>query len=566
MIQLPEWTTASPDWQERIVKRLSLIPCAPLFPSQADLALAIFKELKVVDMHGQPTFGQVAEQWVFDLVSAIFGAYDPITRRRLINKFFWLISKKNTKSTTGAGIMLTATLLNERIAGEFTILAPTKEVAGNSFVPARGMVKQDAELEALFHVQDHTKTITHRLTEASLKVVAAESDSVGGKKTIGTLVDELYLFGRRADAESMFTEALGGMVSNPEAFVIYATTHDDRPPAGVYDKELKYARKVREGEIVDKSYMPIIYEYPEEYIEHERYKDPETWYITNPNLGASVSKEALMSIYQKAQDEESLRFFFSKHLNVEIGLSLRSNRWAGADFWEAKGGKQVTFDYLLEHAEVITGGIDGGGLDDLLALCLIGREKGTGKWLHWVHAWAHEIVLERRKDIVTQLKQFEAEGDLTIVKVPGYDIEELADILCLVKEAWLFPEKNAIGVDPAGINDVIDELTNEVRGFTQEQIVGISQGYRLNAAIKSTERKVAGDDFVHGAQPIMSWAVSNARIEQKGNAILVTKQASGSAKIDPLMATFSAVSLMGLNPASQTSVYEQRGIRVIHGR
>jgi len=29
----------------------------------------------------------------------------------------------------------------------------------------------------------------------------------------------------------------------------------------------------------------------------------------------------------------------------------------------------------------------------------------------------------------------------------------------------------------------------------------------------------------------MSWAVANARVEPKGNAIIITKQASGSAKI-----------------------------------
>ena len=31
---------------------------------------------------------------------------------------------------------------------------------------------------------------------------------------------------------------------------------------------------------------------------------------------------------------------------------------------------------------------------------------------------------------------------------------------------------------------------------------------------------------------------------------LITKQASGTAKIDPLMATFNAVSLISLNPQS----------------
>ena len=48
----------------------------------------------------------------------------------------------------------------------------------------------------------------------------------------------------------------------------------------------------------------------------------------------------------------------------------------------------------------------------------------------------------------------------------------------------------------------------------------------------------------------MAWAVSNARVEPKGNAIVITKQASGTAKIDPLMAAFNAVAWMSANPAT----------------
>jgi len=550
-----EWSTACPDWESRLRAHASIIP-PPIFPEQATIALAVFKQLRIVDAPGSPTFGEACDQWVFDLVASIFGAYDAESGRRLITEWFVLLPKKNAKSTVAAGIMMTALILNWRQSAEFAILAPTIEIAGNSYAPSRDMAQRDEDLDALMHVQTHVKTITHRESGASLKVVAADNNTVGGKKSVGTLVDELWLFGKQADAENMLREATGGLASRPEGFVIYLTTQSDDPPAGIFRQKLQYARDVRDGKIVDKRFVPIIYEFPGEMIKRGEHLDPRNFGMVNPNLGYSVDCEFLERELRKAQTagEESLRGFLAKHLNVEIGLSLRSDRWAGADFWEAQGDPSVTLESLIDRCEVVTVGIDGGGLDDLLGLVVVGRERETRRWLHWAHAWAHRIVLDRRKDIASNLLDLERAGDLTIVDLPGQDVVQVADTVCLLRDANLIPDENAIGVDAAGINDIVDELTTEERGFTAGpggQIVAISQGYKLNGAIKSTERAVAGGELVHGAQPLMAWCVGNAKVEPKGNAITITKQASGSAKIDPLMATFNAVSLMGLNPAAK---------------
>lgn len=545
----PEWSTSCLDWERRIVAGESIIP-PPIFTDQAEQALGIFKQLRVVDLPGKPTFGECSEQWVFDFVAAIFGGYDAETGKQLIREYGLLISKKNTKSTIAAGIMLTALILCWREEEEHLILAPTKEVADNSFKPAAAMVREDDELKALFHIQDHIRTITHRVNRNSLKVVAADSDTVSGKKAGRVMVDELWLFGKQAKAAAMFMEALGGQVSRDEGWVIYLTTQSDEPPAGVFKEKLDYWRAVRDGKINDPKTLGILYEFPELLLATMGYMKPENFYVTNPNLGRSVSAEWLEDNLRKnqAKRDGSFQQFLAKHLNVEIGLNLRTDRWAGADFWQKRGDKTLTLDTLLERSEVAVVGIDGGGLDDLLGLTVIGRERETGTWLWWSHGWAHKIALERRQEIAPALRDFEQDGDLTIVENPGDDVVQVADLICQVRDAGLLPEEKSIGVDAAGIGDIVDELTSEARGFTMEQIVGISQGWRLGAAIKTAERKVAGGGVLHSGSRMMAWCVGNARVEPKGNAILITKQVSGSAKIDPLMAGFNAVSLMTLSP------------------
>jgi phage terminase large subunit-like protein len=544
-----DWTTACPDWEERVVGRRSLIPFEPLFPGEAAAALAVMDQLRIVDMPGGPTFGEISRPWVREFVGSVFGAYDPEQGRRLVREWMLSISKKNTKSTTAGLLMLTFLIRNWRRAGEFGILAPTVEVANNAFKPAADAVKADEELSALFHVQDHIRTITHRQTRATLQVVAADSETVAGKKWIVTLIDELWLFGKRPNAEDMLREATGGMASRPEGCVIWLSTQSNDPPAGVFRQKLQYARGVRAGRIVDKQFCPVIYEFPESMIKSGAHRDPANFYITNPNLGASVDVEYLNREFAKAQEsgEESMRGFLAKHLNVEIGLALMSDRWSGADFWERQGTAGLTLDEVIRRSEVVTVGIDGGGLDDLLGLAVLGRDARTHDWLHWGHAWAHPSVLERRKSDAGRFTDFERDGDMTLVRQIGQDVQAVAEIISTVYGAG---KLDKIGVDPHGLGGILDALVDA--GIPQELVVGISQGWKLTGAIKTTERKLAEGTLHHGDRPLMSWSVGNARVEPRGNAVMITKQAAGFAKIDPLMALFSAVSLMSLNPQANT--------------
>lgn len=569
----PNWTTSVPDWKERIVRRESLVPFSPLFVAEAEAALAVFKSLQVVDLalvfdpvteeYRHPTFGEVSDEWVFDFVRAIFGAYDADNAKRLINQFFLLISKKNGKSTIAAGIMVTALIRNWRHSAELLILAPTIEIAKNSFEPARDMVHADPELKKLLHVQENVRHITHRITRAVLKVVAADTETVGGKKAAFVLIDELWIFGKRANAAAMFKEATGGLASRPEGFVIYLSTHSDEPPAGVFKDKLDYYRDVRDGVVIDPKSFGMLFEFPPEMIDREDYLDPEWWFITNPNLDRAVTTEFLTDKLAEAQREggDSLRMFLAKHLNIEIGMKLRANRWPGADFWERRSDPGITLEHILDVCDAVVVGADGGGLDDLFGLVVLGRHRETKEWLVWAHAWCHEGVLDRRKSIASVLRDFAKAEDLTIVNDELEDISSIIDIVRRVNERGLLA---SVAVDPAGIGELIDALA-EI-GVTQEgkKVIGVPQGYAMMNAIKTAERKLANGTLRHSGSAMMAWAVSNLRIEPTATAIRATKQNAGDAKIDPVMAMFDAVLVMSTNPTvSENSYLDEDDLMVI---
>lgn len=591
------WSTACPDWERRIVLRESLVPFEPLFPDEAEAALAVFKSLQVVDLAKvedpdtgewrHPTFGEVCEEWVFDFVRVIFGAYDAGRAKRLIREFFLLIAKKNGKSTIAAGIMVTALIRNWRHSAELLILAPTIEVAKNSFEPARDMVNADAELRDLLHVQENLRQITHRITRAVLKVVAADNDVVSGKKAAFVLVDELWLFGKRLGADAMLREATGGLVSRSEGFVIYLSTHSDAPPAGVFKAKLDYFRDVRDGKVVDPKSFGMLFEFPPDFLKSEAYLDPANWFIPNPNLDKSVSSEWLADKLVEAQREggDALRTYLAKHLNVEIGMNLRGNRWPGAEHWEKAVDAELSEIYarapfdalqaLLDRCECAVVGSDGGGLDDLAGLTVIGREpdeievefeimgrlvkQRMKRWLSWSHAWCHEGVLERRKSIASTLLDFSKAGELTIVGDDLVDIGSIVEVIDMVKQRGLL---GGVGVDPAGLGELVEMLAEIDVSEESELLFGVPQGFGMMNAIKTTERRLAKGLLRHCGGKLMPWCVSNLKIEPTATAIRATKQNAGDAKIDPVMALFDAATVMVRNPEAAGGIRVTKDYRM----
>lgn len=551
-----------PDWFEKLKAGKTPIPDLDLHDGEASRAVKIFNRLRLPDVPGQPMMADAAGEWNRDLIRAIFGSVvvapdgQTITGRT-ISKFFELVPKKNAKTTTGASIMMTALLMNKRPRAEFLLVGPTQETADLAFSQAAGMIEADDEgyLQKRFQIQEHQKTIVDRLTKAKLKVKTFDNKVMTGAKPVGVLIDELHELGKFSYAAKVMAQIRGGIIANPEGFIVIITTQSDEPPTGVFKSELTYARDIRDG-VITGDMLPILYEFPiaMQADKTAPWKDRALWPLVLPNLGRSIKVETLDALFREAENKgvDELSIFASQHLNIQIGIALTRDQWAGVPYWIGSiDPEPITLESLIARCEVITAGVDGGGLDDLLGLSLCGRDKVTKDWLFWFRAWAHPSVLKARKEIADRLQQFAKDGDLIICKHSRQDVDELADIIEQVHTAGLFPEKYGIGLDPVGVAAITDEIAG--RGVDPELMTAVGQGYKLSGTIKGFERKLMDGTAWHDGSDMMIWCASNAKAELRGSATLITKQVSGSAKIDPLLAGFNAFALMARNPDAVTS-------------
>jgi phage terminase large subunit-like protein len=474
---------------------------------------------------------------------------------RQVAELFVLVPKKNSKTTGGAGLVITAAIMNERPNAELLFVGPTQDIADLAFQQARGMIEADVEgyLQKRFHIREHLKTIEDRTNGAKIKIKTFDTSVMTGVKPVFVLVDELHEMSKRSYATRVVGQIRGGLLPNPEGLLVFITTQSDQPPAGVFKDELQYARGVRDGRITDRVKMlPILYEFPEEMqtADDMPWRDVKNWPMVLPNLGLSINLDDLQTHYAQAREKGDAeeRRWASQHLNIEIGLALHANRWRGADYWLGAADPRLTLDEMLDRSEVVTIGVDGGGLEDLFlfGLAALGRCKVTREWLLWTHAWCHQDVLDRRPEIAERLRDFEKNGDLTICATATQDLVEASDVIVKIRDRDLLP-KNGIGLDDARIGLMVDEMVS--RGLSiDDDMSKIYQGVKLQSAAFAIERKLKDGLFWHGGQPMMAWCVGNAKVEQRRNDVLITKETAGKAKIDPLMAAFNAAHLMSLNP------------------
>lgn len=555
-----EVSFACPDWFEKLKRGETPIPAVPIDPVLAECAVALFNKLRVPDVLGMPTMEVAAGEWMRDIVRVAFGSVDRETGKRLVGEIFNLVPKKNGKTTNAATLGLIWLMMNRRPNVDGIIVGPTQEVAEKCFEQASLMIAADEYLARRFKVIDHKKTIIDRHIDpatgvrrnAKLKIKSFDPKVVTGSIPAFAILDELHVMAHASYASRVVGQIRGGMVTNDESLLIIITTQSEVPPFGIFKEELEYARKVRDGEVTeDVRMLPILYEFPEamQRAPEKPWLDVANWPLVLPNLGRSLTLARLQSEWRTAQQkgEGAAREWASQHLNVQIGTAMHGGRWIGVDYWDAAADRAITLDYIKANSDVVVAGGDVGGLDDLWGLAILGRHKDTRHWMLWAKAWAQPIVLERHKKSAEKFRDFEREKSLVICERVTQDAEEAAAILVDLRDCGLLPQAGGIGLDPAGVPALLEELA--LYDIGEPLVASVSQGYRLSSAIFGAERKLADGTLKHCGSDLLHWSVGNILAESRGSNVYLQKRTAGE-KIDPIMAAFNAIEMMSRNPVA----------------
>ena len=555
------WDLSLPDWEERVRTGRSLIPGLPLIWSEADEGLGFFDDLRLPDVAEKPRLGDAAGQWFRDIVKTSFGSWDPATQTNHIRDIFVLAPKGSSKTSYGAGMALSVMLMNQRPRAEALFIGPTQAISDRAYEQAVGMIEESADLKRRFRPRDHIKTIEDLANQSEMKVKTFDLNILTGSILIFAHLDEIHLLGKSAYAGKVIRQIRGGLDKTPEGKFLITTTQSDDIPAGVFKDELRNARKHRDGVYRDqevRSTLSILYEFPSDIAKDPaKWQDPANWPMVQPNLNRSVRMPDLIKGWNsdKEKGDKSQREWASQYLNIEMGVGMPIDGWAGAVYWPQGEDEQITLDYILDNCEVVIVSQDGGGLDDLYGVNVLGREKGSRDWLSWSHAWCHEGVLERRQSIASRLQDFSDAEELTIYQNAGEDIVAIIELISMVKDRGLL---GAVAVDPAGLGEMVEALAEIDVTVENKLLIGAPQGFGMMNAIKTAERKLQNGTLRHAKSSLMDWCVGNVKIEPLATAIRATKQNAGDAKIDPWAALMNSVTVMVRNPEAQgASVFDQ---------
>lgn len=313
----------------------------------------------------------------------------------------------------------------------------------------------------------------------------------------------------------------------------YATTQGDVRD-GPLDDYVAQSEQILNGEIDDNGFLPFICRLNDK----SEVDDPRNWEMANPSLKylPTLQEEIRKEYIDWKRDPSQFSAFMTKRMNQPDG-----NKTIEVTSWDNIMASCEEVPDLKGSTGVV--GIDYASVTDFASAGILIRKGDKRYWI--THSWvcAHSLDLPRIK---APLREWEKKGLLTYVD----DLEISPELIC----DWILQQSTKYTLRKLALDNyryalVAAEL--EIIGFNKDYknitLVRPSDIMKVEPVIKSC---FINHNFAWGDNPLMRWAVNNAKKVRSGKKdgtdtgnYYYAKIEGKSRKTDPFMALVAAMTI-----------------------
>lgn len=446
-------------------------------------------------------------------ISALFGFVDRETGLRRYQETFFLVARKNAKTTLMAGIALYMLIADGEGGADIFSLASKLQQAKLLFDEAHNMVKQSPELSK--HLKKRKSDLYFPAAFSKMQPLAKNSNTLDGLSGHGIFLDELHSISDRNIYEVMKQS----MSARQQPLLVMLTTAGT-VRNGVYDEMYDYACKVVDGTFVDDRFLPILYELDEK---SEWADGFSAWQKANPALGTIKRIDDLEAKVERAKMNPSeLSGLLCKDFNIR---ETNAKAWLPFDAIN----NEETFDLERFRNCYAIGGADLSITTDLSCATLLFIDKETEKrYVHQMY-WIPEDSFRRRVELdkIPYDKWLE-QGRLRLCRGNTIDYSDIT--------AWFVEMLNDKGITPLWIyydsysaRYWVDEM--QQYGF---KMIRCIQGARtLSLPMQQMGADFEAGKIIYDNNPILKWCLTNTGVETDRNGNIVPiKSQSPKMRID----------------------------------
>lgn len=473
------------------------------------------------------------DPWQERIIRRIFGDTNEDGTRR-IDELLLVVGRGNRKTSLMAACLMVFLVGPERRPmSTICSIANSREQAALTFREMAGICRATPRILEAVNIQDTEKRITYRKHRVVYEALSSDAKNAHGRTDVAAFWDEGW-----AETKNDLLEAVEtGLNKSPNTLLMSAST-SGIGQLGPFWQRLDHARKIVDGRVRDETFLPILFEAPQDV----DFRSDEWLWATNPGLPYGYPNLKKLERYREKCEHSPADRESYKRLHLSVHLDGAANPEWDLSIWD-EGHGEIDLEALAGRRAWI--GVDLSKRIDLSAVaCVI--ELDDEKFALHVMGFSPDAQLRRRADEDSApYSQWRDEGWLTACEgdivdygtVEGYvrmlcdlfDIQEVVFDVAMAREMMESLERD--GVPVAAFPQTLMNFAKPVDTF---------EDLFLNRRI------------VHDS-PLLRWAVGNTVMMRDQNDNRRPVKNKSADRIDPCVASIMAVSRAAQGASGRSS-------------